>query len=104
MKKSKNQKLAELVNLAMTVNNESKYCVFMYMMGHVDSLKIDIRESKKEYHTEVATSEFYFNTNDLSFDQRYHEIKKVLVSILKNGKIDYDSLDREERIEYDYHF
>lgn len=107
-KKSKSQKLAELISLSMKVQEETTYCVFIHFSGHVDKIKIDVCKSKNDYLDIVITGEFYTHEryDEGHFDKRYLEVKSVLVSILENGEVDFnhENIKEIERVEYDYKF
>lgn len=49
--------IAEILYLATVVNFRTNRCVFVDMSGHVDTLHISVRESKKVYQIELAKSE-----------------------------------------------
>lgn len=54
---SKERLIAEIMYLATVVNFETNRCVFLDMSGHVDTLRISVRESKEVYQVELATIE-----------------------------------------------
>ena len=99
---TKEQKIQELLWLAVLVDQKTDYCVFIRYSGHVQWLEMEIRESKANYDKEVAESRIILHDKD--FDERYERAKEVLTSILEKGEIHYDMLEKYERIEYGYRF
>lgn len=49
--------LAEIMYLAAVANFETNRCVFLDMSGHVDTLRISVRQDKEMYQNELAKSE-----------------------------------------------
>lgn len=49
--------LAEIMYLATVANFETNRCVFLDMSGHVDTLRISVRQDKEMYQNELASSE-----------------------------------------------
>lgn len=49
--------LAEIMYLATVANFETNRCLFLDMSGHVDTLRISVRQDKEMYQNELATSE-----------------------------------------------
>ena len=48
-----------IAKLAVRVNNETDYCVFLYFSGHVDSIGIHVTSSKKDFNNKISGHEFY---------------------------------------------
>jgi hypothetical protein len=106
--KSKSQKIQELIGLAMKVQHETNYCVFVRFAGHVSSFEIDIRESKKSYNDEVVSGEFYTDGRygEERFEKNYRKMRNALLEILETGEFNPNSenVRTVERVEYDYKF
>lgn len=102
---------AEIALLAAKINNETSFCVFFDYSGHVDLLRISIRESKKNFNKELIASEFNVVLPTSPEEDSYYKVggynryiplsemrkkKALLVYILESREIPYDSAIREE--------
>jgi len=45
--------------MAVKVNNETPYCVFLTFSGHVDDIVIRVARSKGDFRHKIAAREFY---------------------------------------------
>lgn len=94
--------MQEVIFLAMQVQEQTDYCVFVNFSGHVKSLDIDICKSKKDYEKGIAKTHIYLN-HEGSID-RLKEVKATLLGFLETKKIDTSEMDYEiEEIRH-YHF
>lgn len=102
--KKESRKLQELIGLAMRVNVETNYCVFVRFSGHVNVIDIDVRESKEHYQNDVVSGSFY--TDRSNSENRYRNMRNALLEILETGEFDPDSdhVTEEARTVYDYKF
>lgn len=99
--------IAEIFLLAMRVQSETNYCVFIDYSGHVETMKIRIRRSKKKYHDTVAECEFNTVVKEYSSEEntikRMECVKETLLEILENKEVDVSNLDYEvEEIRHYY--
>lgn len=105
--KNQARKLQELIGLAMKVHAETEYCVFINFSGHVDSISISVRKSKKNYSDTVVEGEFYFQGSLSTYaEERYRNMRNALLEILETGEFDpfSEHVEPVERIEIDYTF
>ena len=100
--KTNARKLQELIGLALRVQTETDYCVFIRVSGHVEQIEIEIRESKENYHTEIISSTFYFKPHYRNvtewedwYERKYRKVRNVLLSILETGEVDFNHEDIE---------
>jgi len=49
----------EIMAMAYAVDRQTNYAVFIDYSGHVESLTVEITESKTRYTEKLATTEFY---------------------------------------------
>jgi hypothetical protein len=82
----KQKLVAEILQLAMAVNFQTDYCVFVDFSGHVSELTIRIVESKENYKERVCTSRTYLD-RDYTM-QRLEAMKTKLIEILETKQID----------------
>lgn len=98
----------EMFVLALLINEETDYCVFVSYSGHVDSIDFTLAESKQMYNSKIFETERRTN-----FRKRYEENKEdelaylkaqrdVLKQILENNELPYEELERhiEEVVTY----
>ncbi|WP_040981025.1 hypothetical protein [Oceanobacillus jeddahense] len=97
----KSKLMAEITLLAMKLQNETDYAVFVNLSGHVDKMEISICRSKKNYSNEIANCEFYVN-KDYSF-KRMQEVKEILLAFIEEKKVDVSQLNYDiEEIKHYY--
>lgn len=82
MVNEKTRLMAEIVLLAMQVQEKTSHAVFVRFSGHVDSMNIEIAQSKENYSNKLAESNFY--TKEDSVD-RLKEVKETLLRFLDEG-------------------
>jgi hypothetical protein len=91
------QKLAlEIMALALLVDQNTDYCVFIDYSGHVESMDISIRQDKKNYQNKVCESKVYRIFQDLNKKgDAYASLKSrrdVLKHILEEKEIPYHEM------------
>lgn len=94
--------LGEIVILATKVNHWTPFCVFIDYSGHVNTVRISIRRSKKNYNEDVVDSEFEVN-NKHPYEwpsrtvslQELRKKKAFMVEILAKNDIPYESAKSE---------
>ena len=88
----------EIFALALLVNEETDYCVFVDFSGHVDSIEVRFAESKQNYNKKIFGTDVKTN-----FLKRYEKNKKdnlaylksqrdVMKRVLDEGEIPYEEL------------
>jgi hypothetical protein len=82
----KQKLISEIMQLAMAINFQTDYCVFVDFSGHVDELSIRIVESKENYKERVCASSTYLNREYTM--QRLEDMKIKLIEILETKEID----------------
>lgn len=87
--------ISKFMSLAVQVNTQTKYCVFLNIQGHVDWIDFKIAESKKSYNNELFSVKYLSLSKK---DTRFEEIIYQLEYILEHGELDFDEL--QERHEY----
>lgn len=95
----KSKLMAEIILLAMKVQRETKYCVFIRYSGHVENMEITIAASKNSFTENIATSEFKtepysFSDNDFTIE-RMESVKETLLAIIDDKKVDVSQMDYE---------
>jgi hypothetical protein len=78
------EKVSELMDLAIKVQRETEYGVFVNFHGHVESLDVIITESKDDYHSKIYEWSFYIDEeSDYAFNKgNYKVVKETLETIL----------------------
>lgn len=104
----------KLMNLAYLVQCSTEYCVFINYSGHVDSLDISIRESRKNYSNELAKTHIYGWEQYYEYYKEYQTKKEkyaalkakidLFKKILTDYEIDYSMCERETEVNYRYSF
>lgn len=100
----------KILHLAYLVNRMTDYCVFINFSGHVNSLGIDIAESKKEWMTNVLQVEFstcYKAWRDKNAPPLIAELEaraEILEHILTDHEIPFDDMNYEEEYSRIYSF
>lgn len=101
-KKERQRLFVRMLGLAYMIQLETSYCVFIDYSGHVDTLEVDIRESKKNWQQKVAscniyTSEKYEEFQKSGEDPNFwvKEKVRILEEILESGEVDTSGM-REE--------
>ena len=110
MKKEFHQLSCEIFALALLVNEETEYCVFVDYSGHVDTMGIRFAESKDNYNKGVFETDIR-----TGYKKRYKENKNdelaylksqrdILRQVLDRGEIPYESLTEhvEQNITYSF--
>ncbi|GIO25355.1 hypothetical protein [Oceanobacillus sp. J11TS1] len=87
----KSRLMAEITLLAMKLQNETNYAVFVSLSGHVEKMEIRVCKSKKKYLDDIASCEFYTD-RDL---ERMQEVKEYLLGFIEKKKVDVNQLDYE---------
>lgn len=95
--------IAQTAWLSAVVNQETDFCVFWEFSGHVNLVRISIRESKKRYEKELILTEFqtYFEKHyeyDKSSDWKLNDLRKkkaFLEYILNFHEIPYEKATSE---------
>ncbi|MCU4900763.1 hypothetical protein OB975_25255 [Bacillus cereus] len=97
-----NDMILKIVSLALRVNTETEYCVFVDLSGHVGSVSVDISSSKKDYQEKIFYSDFmHYNELDSSEDDKLRNVIYQLEFILEHGKLDTEKLrERHSRVGY----
>ena len=85
--------MQEVIFLAMQVQEQTDYCVFINFSGHVNCIEIEICKSKKDYEKNVAKS--YIRLNDEWSIERLKEVKATLLEILESKEVDTTEMDYE---------
>jgi hypothetical protein len=93
MKLEKQKLIAELIQLAMAINYQTDYCVFVDFAGHVDWLNIKIAESKENYNEHVCTSRIVLKRDNAI--ERLTAAKSTLIEILETQDIETSVMDYE---------
>ena len=91
--------MAEVMLLAMQVQEETGHAVFVRFYGHVDAMNIEIAQSKENYDDKLAESNFY--TDEEGSVDRLKKVKETLLGFLEDG-VDTEQLDYW--IEEVYHY
>ena len=66
--------------MAVKVNNETPYCVFLSFSGHVDDICIQVASSKTNFHDKILNMEFY-----TVIGEPKHSNKRVSIDDLKHS-------------------
>jgi len=102
MIQEKEMLIIQIMQLSYLVQAKTKYCVFINFAGHVDTLQVDIRESKKHWEKEVLKTEFhtvYKNYQPHEDALAFYKAKRdILVRILEDGDIPYEDCEVEQEI------
>lgn len=84
--------IEKILKLAMEVQKETDFCVFIDMSGHVNWLKVSIKESKKKYGEDVIDLECPVGKATGMYEGTRHSTKRelsiihALKKILKTGR------------------
>jgi hypothetical protein len=96
------------MQLAYLVQKCTDYCVFIRFSGHIEQLEVDIRESRKNWETEVLKTEFhtafkeYYEKKDPLMDLKSK--RDVLARIINEKEIPYEDCHVEEYIVEEFTF
>lgn len=105
---TREQIICDILQLAFLVQEHTDYCVFIRYSGHVNSLDVEICESKKNYAVKLLESEFYTNGVLLQKAGDPHPFlnakKEILQRILNERSIPYELCDVERFEVEDYSF
>lgn len=93
MKLEKQKLIAEIIQLAMAINYQTDYCVFVDFSGHVNWLDIKIAESKENYNKQVCTSHIVLKRDNAI--ERLTAAKSKLIEILETQDIETSDMDYE---------
>ena len=94
----KNKLLAEIIAFGILINQHTDYCVFVRYSGHVDSINVELCESKRKFNTKIfedeistAFSKYYQKDKEdvLNIIKTYRDVMK---QILEDGEIPYDNV------------
>jgi hypothetical protein len=92
MRNAKREKIQDLFNLAMRVQMETEYAVFVSMSGHVSVFQVSIRKSKEKWDHYLAEGYLYYSEKwDDELEKRYNNMKGMLIEILQTGEFSPDS-------------
>ena len=98
----------EIMALAYLFQQKTSHCVFIDYSGHVDSLKIEIRESPENYNAELAECEFYTSGRyqEMNDDPNYWlKIKRdVIKKALDDRELPYEDMQEVAHTVYTNHF
>lgn len=84
------KEMAKIFLLAMKLQDETDYGVFINFSGHVNSFEIHLTKSKEEFNEKIAECEVYTHREPL---KRLIEVKEKLTSFAKAKEIDVSELD-----------
>ena len=104
MVNEKTRLMAEVMLLAMQVEDKTGHAVFIRYSGHVGHLEIDIRESKEHYQKEIASSGFYTNGDDERTIEKLKSVKRNLIGFLEDEEVNQDKLQYWIQEVYHYTF
>lgn len=93
--------MAEVMLLAMQVQEETGHAVFIRFSGHVDSINIEITESQDNWQNKLADSTF--STKSEYTIERLEKVKETLLGFLEEG-VDTEQLDYWVEEVYHYTF
>jgi len=79
----KTKVLSQIVMLAMKMQEESDHAVFLRLSGHVDSMNIDIAQSKTDYNEIIASANFY--VGEKSDMDRLLKVRTTLEEFIEDG-------------------
>lgn len=88
-----NEKLSEVCYLCILVNNQTDYCIFLNLSGHVNQISYRICESKTNYQRYIVDEEFYFDYDSpAKMNMKLDKLISLLADMLRTNRIDYDQL------------
>ena len=65
------EKMKEILDLLIKINEETEFAAFMQLSGHVNSLRVFIGKNKEEGYNEwIYNAEFYYSGELASDDMR----------------------------------
>lgn len=82
--------MSEIIMLSMQLQEESEHVVFVRFSGHVDSMDIDVVQSKSNYSDKLARSTF--STKGDTSLERMQQVKEQFLEFLDEG-FSTDNLD-----------
>lgn len=82
----KTEIIEELTKLAVRVNDETDYCVFVRLSGHVDWFGVEVKRSKQAFNEELATFEFRKWGEKCVFDE-FESCRQILNRALAREKV-----------------
>ena len=98
---SEQQKMIiKLMMIALRIQAETSYCVFMRYAGHVDEFSVTIAKSKSDFNSTIASC-------GIGRDRGIDEIKKAidtLLTILDGNEFEDTDCEYEEYIVKEYYF
>jgi len=104
----KTRLVLEVMQLAYLVQRYTEYCIFIRYSGHIDSLEIDIRKSRKEWDKEILKTEIsktyqeYYEKRDLLRELKTK--RDVLAKIINEQRIPYEDVNVEQYLVEEYTF
>ncbi|MCP4987739.1 MAG: hypothetical protein GY928_17280 [Colwellia sp.] len=103
--------MTEIFYLSVMVNQETDKCVFLDYAGHVESITIQIAESKTNYLKEIASTEFYANYyEDPEKPLRFIPLGELsakrdhMKALLKSNGVDFEGMSPVQEIITTYEF
>lgn len=110
METERQKLIMEIIMLAVLVQENTDYCIFLDYSGHVDSIDVRIRESKKNWQNEVCESRITTKFQDYYHKDRSDHLaslkakRDILKEILETHEI--PTHEMEEHVEHimNYHF
>lgn len=102
--------LTEIAHLAIRINQRTNYAVFFDYSGHVESVSIEICESKERYNSRIASTEFLAKYVDekhpwKEVDNAFLLAKRDhLKSILESGDIPIGDMEPIQEVVTTYEF
>ena len=99
--------ILNIMHLSYLVDVETPYCTFVYWSGHIQQLRVNVRESRDEWQHKLFESEISaaYRKNRDEYSPQIAYLKScvdILINILKEHEIPYEELDYEE--EYVRHY
>jgi len=92
-----NKLVLEIWMLGFAVDRFTPYCVFCDYSGHVESLRIEIRESKENYTKEIVGTEMNINGKyiyGVEPTDYYEKKRDILKKILQDHEVDYSAFEK----------
>ncbi|MFJ8531104.1 hypothetical protein [Bacillus sp. NPDC094106] len=86
--------IIKIMALALQVNKETEYCVFVSLQGHVDWIDFSIRESEENYENHLLDVDFV----KVKGDDRFKDIIYQLEHILEFGTLDDSALQERHGV------
>lgn len=108
MKDEKIKLVLEIMSLAILVDQQTDYCVFVDYSGHIESLDIDVSESKENWRNKICKAGIraaFSNYVDKGEENAYLKSRRdVLREILETHEIPYHEMTEhvEEIRKYEF--